>query len=82
MRYAAVECQVAAVGGQRRYVRLHEEPKPLSECLDWLLAEGFVKRVPFMCTAADCDHEHCEDTRLIGWGSTYFMVPWEKSVSR
>lgn len=76
-RYAAVERQKVD-GGYRsrtRYVRLHEEPMALRDVLPWLEAEGFVKCEP----SADPDGT---GRAWRGWGSTYFAVPWEKSVPR
>lgn len=73
-RYAACERQKVDDGW--RYVRLHEEPMDAHECLPWLIEQGYVKRVPE-------DHPGSETGfRLAGWGSTYFMVPWDKAVER
>jgi hypothetical protein len=90
-RYAPVECQKIEGGGvpeaspehrtvprsgERRYVRLSDQPMPARECLGWLIENGYVKREPD-------DHPESETGyRLVGWGSTYFMVPWERSVER
>lgn len=58
-----------------RYVRLHEESMPVSDVLGWLIEQGYVRREL-------TDDPDSGGSRYIGWGSTYFAVPWEKSVER
>jgi hypothetical protein len=70
-RYAPVERQ--KTDGGHRYVRLCDEPMHVSECLPWLIDNGYVKD----------DGVDGEGARILrGWGSTYFMCPFEKTVSR
>lgn len=86
-RYAAVECQKitpaeADEQPERRYVRLHDEPMDANDVLPWLEEQGLVSRIAETCADPECDHEHCDGYRLVGWGTTYFAVPWDRSVER
>lgn len=74
-----VECGERGQAGDEygwRYVRLTDGPMPSRECLPWLIENGYVKKVPD-------DHPESETGyRLVGWGTTYFMCPWDKAVER
>lgn len=78
-RYAACERQkVEGVYDKAvtwRYVRLHAEPMHASDVLAWLVEQGHVKKV-----VADPGDE--AEFHYAGWGTTYFAVPWERSVER
>lgn len=79
-RYAPAEEQQTADG--RRMVRLCDEPMPLSDVLPWLLEQGLVKRVDSICVDPECRHEHCDGYVYVGWGTTYFAAPFDKTEER
>lgn len=63
------------IGGERRYVRLHEEPMRARDVLPWLEKQGLVKRVP-------TDDPDSNGYRLLGWGDPYCSVPFDRTVRR